>query len=59
MRINSNFDQDAHHGATFDGIWYLFTCYIIPDVGRRHGNMMVFAGIAQAQPKKKAYGQYF
>ena len=53
MLINSNhtFDQDAHHGATFDGIWYLFTCYIIPDVGRRHGNMMVFAGIAQAQPK--------
>ena len=50
MLITSNhiFDQDAHHGATFDDIWYLFfTCYIIPDVG----NMMVFAGIAQAQPK--------
>ena len=23
----------------------------VPDVGRRHGNMMVFAGIAHAQPK--------
>ena len=44
MFINSNYivDQDAHHGATFDSIWYLFTCQIIHDRGRRHDNMMMF-----------------
>ena len=53
MLVNSNhiFDQDARQGATLDGIWYIFTYCIIPGVGRRHKNMMVLAGIAQAQPK--------
>ena len=42
MHSNHVIDQDAHHGATFDSIWYLFTCYIIPDAGRGHGNMVMF-----------------
>ena len=44
MFINSNYtvDQDAHHGATFDSIWYLFTYHIIHDIGRRHDNMIMF-----------------
>ena len=60
MFINSNYtiDQGAHHGATFDSIWYPFTYHIIYDIGRRHDNMVmlgssssIFADIARGQTK--------
>ena len=46
MVINSNYivGKDVHHGATFYNICYLFTCHIIPDIGRRHDIIMIMFG---------------
>ena len=63
MFINSDYivHQDAHHGATFDSIWYLFTYHLMHVIGQGmitwwcsgpvQAYIDMFADIAQGQLK--------
>ena len=57
MFINSTYivDQDAHRGATFDSIWYLLTCHIIPDIGWRQNNLMMFGSSSSISTLKHLF----